>query len=233
MGRRRGTASRRRRRPCPRGSARAAPGTRPGRTPGRRPGRSRRRRVTSASPVRSAAPLPWFFPWKTTRSVFSASPGQPPAAASSRASSRVPSVEQSSTTMISFSSGTARTCSRSCGKKARSLYSGITTESFTVRSPFCWRATLRVSAASTVNQSAFAGMCALNSVERVQQEREQPADARRARAAAPRGRGAGRAASRRRRHRRRRARARRASRRARPRRAAAPSRCGRVDGPPA
>ena len=51
--------------------------------------------VAAAKPVRSAAPLPRFAGWWISRSMRPAS--------RSRSSSRVPSVEQSSTTMISLS----------------------------------------------------------------------------------------------------------------------------------
>ena len=61
--------------------------------------------VAAAIPLRSAAPLPWFTSCSTSWSIL------PRSSPVSR--SRVPSFEQSSTTMISLSGqGEARTASR-------------------------------------------------------------------------------------------------------------------------
>ena len=78
--------------------------------------------VTAANPVRRAAPLPRLRSCRTRR--------HRPAAASSRKASPVPSVEQSSTTTISFSRGTAFTRERISRIVPISLYAGMTTDSF-------------------------------------------------------------------------------------------------------
>jgi hypothetical protein len=64
-----------------------------------------------AAAVRTAAPFPWFTSWK--RKVQALSPVAGSDARSSSSTCRVPSVEQSSTMMISFRMGTAMTRSSS------------------------------------------------------------------------------------------------------------------------
>ena len=92
---RRGSASRSRRRPCRRGSARAAPASPAGRTRDPRPGRSRCRRCLRRARCGSPRPCRGSRGWQN-QLVDEA--GRP---ASSSRRSRVPSVEQSSTQMIS------------------------------------------------------------------------------------------------------------------------------------
>jgi hypothetical protein len=80
--------------------------------------------VAWATPVLIAAPFPRFTSWKTSR----ISPAD-----MVWSSCRVPSVDASSTTMISFarSTGAFRTCSITATMVRASLYTGITTESVT------------------------------------------------------------------------------------------------------
>ena len=96
--------------------------SRRGRTRGRRPGRSRRCRCSRR------ARCGWRRPCRGSRRGRSACRCVPrPSAAG--AISRVPSLEQSSTQMISFRTGTACTWSRISSMVARSLYTGTSTES--------------------------------------------------------------------------------------------------------
>src|SRR5436190_2812774 len=80
--------------------------------------------VAWRKPVRSAAPLPRFTGWYTTRSGGRDAGHD---AAISRRASRVPSREQSSTTMISWTIGTSATRRRIWAIVEISLKHGITT----------------------------------------------------------------------------------------------------------
>src|SRR6266542_3764625 len=79
-------------------------------------------------PTETAAPFPWFFGCRKTRTL--SLPSMP------RRMSRVPSVDPSSTIRISFSTGTACTWRTISSTVLASLYTGITTDSFKAGTPF-------------------------------------------------------------------------------------------------
>src|SRR5437870_5106419 len=82
--------------------------------------------LTCGTAALTAAPLPWLCAWKTSTRRFAGVSGV--AARSSSSTTRVPSVEQSSTTMISFGMGTAMTRSRRVRTVPTSLYTGTITD---------------------------------------------------------------------------------------------------------